>query len=67
VFICDRICAIREAKKLSLGDIEKRCGLPRAYISRVENGHTLPSIETLEKRAELPGGFSLDMGPDNAA
>jgi len=51
----DHIRAIREAKNLTQGDIEKRCGLPRAYISRVENGHTLPSVETLEKRAELPG------------
>ena len=63
----DRIRTIREAKNLSQGDIEKRWGLLRAYISRVENGHTLPSVETLEKRAELPGGFSLGLGPDNAA
>ncbi len=63
----DRIRTIREAKNLSQGDIEKRWGLLRAYISRVENGHTLPSVETLEKRAEPPGGFSLGLGPDNAA
>ena len=35
----------------SQGDIEKRTGLLRCYISRVENGHTVPSIETLEKMA----------------
>src|SRR5713101_5061393 len=51
MLIGDRIRAIREAKKLSQGDIEKRCGLKRAYISRVENGHTVPSVETLEKLA----------------
>jgi transcriptional regulator with XRE-family HTH domain len=45
------IRAIREAKNLSQGDIEKRCGLLRVYISRVENGHLVPSIETLEKLA----------------
>ena len=42
---------LREAKKLSQGDIEKRTGLLRCYISRVENGHTIPAIETLEKMA----------------
>jgi transcriptional regulator with XRE-family HTH domain len=42
---------MREAKQLSHGDIEKRTGLLRCYISRVENGHTVRSIETLEKMA----------------
>ena len=42
---------MREYKKLSQGDIEKRTGLLRCYISRVENGHTVPAIETLEKFA----------------
>jgi len=42
---------MREAKKLSQGDIEKRTGLLRCYISRVENGHTVPAVETLEKLA----------------
>jgi transcriptional regulator with XRE-family HTH domain len=42
---------MREGKKLSQGDIEKRTGLLRCYISRVENGHTVPAIETLEKLA----------------
>ena len=41
----------REEKKLSQGDVEKRTGLLRCYISRVENGHTVPAIETLEKMA----------------
>ena len=31
--------------------MEKRTGLLRCYISRVENGHTVPAIETLEKLA----------------
>jgi transcriptional regulator with XRE-family HTH domain len=42
---------MREAKNLSQGDIEKRTGLLRAYTSRVEHGHTVPSIGTLEKYA----------------
>src|SRR2546430_14800916 len=49
--ISDRLRAIREQKDLSQGDIEKRTGLLRCYVSRVENGHTVPSIETLEKMA----------------
>jgi transcriptional regulator with XRE-family HTH domain len=47
--ICDRVRELREGKNLSQGDIEKRTGLLRCYISRVENGHTVPAIETLEK------------------
>jgi transcriptional regulator with XRE-family HTH domain len=55
--IGDRLRELREAKKMSQGDIEKRTGLLRCYISRVENGHTVPAIETLEKLAralEIP-------------
>ncbi len=44
-----RLRQLREWRHLSQGDIEKRTGLLRCYISRVENGHTVPSIETLEK------------------
>ena len=36
---------------MSQGDIEKRTGLLRCYLSRVENGHTIPSLETLQKIA----------------
>ena len=42
---------LRIAKNLSQGDIQKRTGLFRCYTSRVEHGHTVPSIETLEKYA----------------
>jgi len=49
--ISARLRQLREDKKLSQGDIEKRTGLLRCYISRVENGHTVPAIETLEKLA----------------
>jgi transcriptional regulator with XRE-family HTH domain len=57
MIIGDRLRELREAKNLSQGDIEKRTGLLRCYISRVENGHTVPAVETLEKMAralELP-------------
>lgn len=49
--IGDRLRDLREQKHLSQGDIEKRTGLLRCYISRVENGHTVPAVETLEKFA----------------
>ncbi len=51
MLVGERIRAIREAKKLSQGEIEHRSGLLRCYTSRVENGHTVPSVETLEKYA----------------
>jgi len=49
--ICDRLRELRVGKNLSQGDVEKRTGLLRCYISRVENGHTVPAVETLEKFA----------------
>ena len=51
MIIGDRLRVLREEKKLSQGDVEKRTGLLRCYISRVENGHTVPAVETLEKLA----------------
>jgi transcriptional regulator with XRE-family HTH domain len=51
MIIGDRLREMREEKKLSQGDLEKRTGLLRCYISRVENGHTVPAVETLEKLA----------------
>ena len=55
--IGDRLRNIRQQKNLSQREVEERTGLLRCYISRVENGHTAPSIGTLEKMArafELP-------------
>ena len=51
MIIGDRLRVLREQKKFSQGEIEKRTGLLRCYISRVENGHTVPAVETLEKFA----------------
>jgi transcriptional regulator with XRE-family HTH domain len=51
-----RLKQFRELKGLSQGTIEGRTGLLRCYISRVENGHTVPSVGTLEKLAR-----ALDM------
>ena len=52
-----RLRALRENKQMSQGDVEKVTGMLRCYISRVENGHTIPSLQTLERFAgalELP-------------
>ncbi|MGD0907661.1 MAG: helix-turn-helix transcriptional regulator [Candidatus Acidiferrales bacterium] len=49
--IGDRLKQLREEKNLSQGEIENRTGLLRCYISRVENGHTVPAFETIEKFA----------------
>jgi transcriptional regulator with XRE-family HTH domain len=51
MIIGERLRTLREQKNLSQGDIENRTGLLRCYISRVENGHTVPAVETLEKMA----------------
>ncbi|HKW57780.1 MAG TPA: helix-turn-helix transcriptional regulator [Candidatus Acidoferrum sp.] len=55
--IGNRLRTLREGKHFSQGDIEKATGLLRCYVSRVENGHTVPSVDTLEKWAralEMP-------------
>jgi len=51
MIVGERLRTLREEKNFSQGEIEKRTGLLRCYISRVENGHTVPSVETLEKFA----------------
>jgi transcriptional regulator with XRE-family HTH domain len=57
VNIGDVIRSYRTQRGLSQGDIERRTGLLRCYLSRVENGHTVPSLETLAKIAE-----AMDIG-----
>jgi transcriptional regulator with XRE-family HTH domain len=46
-----RLRELREERKLSQGDITEAIGLPRTYISRIENGHAVPSLETLQRLA----------------
>ena len=53
--IGERLRDVRKEKQLSQGDLEERTGLSRCYLSRIENGHTTPSIETLEKLAGAMG------------
>ena len=52
----DRRKQFRELRGLSQGKIEELTGLPRSYISRVENGHIIPSVKTLQRFAR-----ALDM------
>ena len=52
MIIGERLRELREQKKLPQREIENRSGLQRAYLSRVENGHTVPTIDTLEKWAK---------------
>jgi len=63
--IGQRLGDLGEHKNRSQGEEEKRTGLLRCYISRVENGHAVPSVETLEKLGrtlEIPAsGFSPPM------
>ena len=69
MLINERLRELREEKKLSQGDIEMRTGLLRCYTSRVENGHTVPSLETLEKYAgalEVPLYVLFHEGPVSA-
>lgn len=51
MLIGQKLKEIRESRNLSQGDIEELTGLLRCYTSRVENGHTVPSVQTLEKYA----------------
>lgn len=69
--IGERIRDFRLQRGLSQGDIEQRTGLLRCYLSRVENGHTTPSLQTLNKIAralEMPlaNFFAEPAGPPEA-
>ncbi len=57
--IGETIRNFRMQKGMSQGDIEKRTGLLRCYLSRVENGHTVPSLDTL---AKIAGSLDIPLG-----
>src|SRR6266849_572080 len=63
VNIGEVIKTYRSQRALSQGDIERRTGLLRCYLSRVENGHTVPSLETLAKIAEAMDISLSDLVP----
>jgi transcriptional regulator with XRE-family HTH domain len=56
--IGNRLHELRAVKGFSQGDMERRTGILRTYLSRVENGHTLPNLETLEK---LAGALEIEL------
>jgi transcriptional regulator with XRE-family HTH domain len=51
MLIGQKLREIREAKNMSQVEIAEATGLVQPYVSRVENGHTIPGVETLEKWA----------------
>ncbi len=52
MILSQRLRSIREQKNMTQGDIQARSGLKRSYVSRLEHGRTIPSLETLEKFAQ---------------
>ena len=65
----ESIRLIRQAKGLSQGEMQKRTGILRSYLSRVENGHTVPSFATLQRLAAAMDVALADFFPheDGAA
>jgi transcriptional regulator with XRE-family HTH domain len=50
-----RLRQLRGQRGMSQGDVEKLTGCLRCYTSRVEHGHTVPLLDTLEKYAAAFG------------
>ena len=67
MMIGKRLRTIRESRNMSQGEVESQTGLLRCYISRVENGHTVPSLETLEKFARALGVRMYELMYDGAS
>jgi len=65
--IGERLKLLHERKNMPQGDIEKRTSLLRCYISRVENGHTVPAVDTLEKMAQAQEAPMYRLFTDEAA
>ena len=51
----ERLRAARRAAGLSQADLSARSGLPKPTLSRYENDHVLPSLQTLRRLAEALG------------
>jgi transcriptional regulator with XRE-family HTH domain len=57
MIIGERLRAIRNQKKLTYRALERSCGISKTYISRIEQGHIIPSVDELEaiaKGLEVP-------------
>ena len=50
---------IRLAKKMSQGDLCRKLGVDRAYMSNVENGKKNPTLATIEK---IAGALGVSVG-----
>jgi transcriptional regulator with XRE-family HTH domain len=53
-----RLREIRTMQGYSQGWVEHRSGVPKARISRYENGHVMPSVPSLDRIAAVLG-FTL--------
>jgi transcriptional regulator with XRE-family HTH domain len=68
-----RLRELRHAKGMTLSDIQKRTGIFRCYVSRVELGYIVPQLPMMQKWAKalrvplyeifLPDGTSPQHGP----
>ncbi|MCH8267217.1 MAG: helix-turn-helix domain-containing protein [Acidobacteria bacterium] len=63
----ESIRKIRQTKGLSQGEMQKRTGILRSYLSRVENGHTIPSLATLQRLAVAMEVTLADFFPTEGA
>ena len=63
----DSIRKIRQIKGLSQGEMQKRTGILRSYLSRVENGHTIPSLATLQRLASAMEVTLADFFPSEGS
>ena len=68
MLIGDRLRELREQKQFTQGEVAKRTGLLKPYVSRVENGHSVPGVETLEKfaRALEVSMYQIFLGVEGA-
>jgi transcriptional regulator with XRE-family HTH domain len=62
-----RLRAVRLHAGLSQSGLETRSGIPKARLSRYENGHVLPSIETLGRLASALGVSEASLLGDQRA
>lgn len=46
---------IRIEKGLSQGDIVRKLGMPKSFVSNIENGKTNPTLTTITKLAKAVG------------
>lgn len=50
-----RLRLARKARGMTQTDVERKCGVPKARISRYEHDHVVPTLSTLEAMARAIG------------